>query len=220
MAGMFARSIGRHAESIALLERCVSADPQNVMCLFQLAQSYLWDSRFDDALRMYHQTHLLSGRKDSMYYVILTMLLQGEPAQALAELESKTEGFDHPQMLAARAMIMHDLGRHEESASALDRIIGQLQGKYRDHAYLIAEAYAWIGDRESAFEWLEKAYAWDERFGMHGWWFNRIMFLPIWRNLHDDARWNELRERIDMSAARLDAVEFSIPEWLSASDNR
>ena len=221
MAGMFARSIGRHVESIALLERCVAADPQNLMCLFQLAQSYLWDSRFDDALRMHHQAHLLSGRKGATYYVTLALLMKGEPAQALSELESLADDLqDHPQMLAARAMIMHDLGRDEESASALERNIGQLQGRQRDHAYLVAEAYAWIGDRESAFEWLEKAYAWDERFGMQGYWLHRIMFLPIWRNLNDDARWNELRERMDMSAARLDALEFSIPEWLSASGNR
>lgn len=95
-----------------------------------------------------------------------------------------------------------------------------MQGRQRDRAYLAAEAYAWIGDRESAFEWLEKAYAWDERYGMNGYWFHRIMFLPIWRNLHDDARWNELRERMDMSAARLDALDFSTPEWLSVSGNR
>jgi tetratricopeptide (TPR) repeat protein len=221
MAGMFARSIGRHAESIALLERCVAADPQNVMCLFQLAQSYLWDSRFDDALRMHHQAHLLRGRKAAAYYVILALLMKGEPAQALSELESLADDLqDHPQMLAARAMILHDLGRDEESAAALDRIVGQLQGRQREHAYLVAEAYAWIGHRESAFEWLEKAYALDERYGMQGYWFHRIMFLPIWRNLHDDARWKELRERMNMSAARLDAVEFSIPEWLSASGNR
>jgi TolB-like protein/thioredoxin-like negative regulator of GroEL len=217
-AGTYARSIGRHAESIALLERCVAADPQKNNYLFQLAQSYLWAGRFDDALRMHHRRHLQTGRKDAAYYVMLALLMQGEPAPALSRLQSLTdESQDHPQMLAARAMIMHDLGRREESEAALAKIVGQMQGDYRDHAYLVAEAYAWIGDRESAFEWLERAYAWDERFGIHGFWFHRIMFLPIWQKLHDDPRWDEFLERMNMSPARLDAIEFSTPPWIKGT---
>jgi len=216
--GLYASSIGRHVDSVALLERCVAADPQNDKCLHHLARSYLWASQFDDALKMYHRYHIVRGRKNAVYYVILALLMQGKPAPALSELESVADDRqDRPQMLAARAMIMHDLGRHEESTAALDRIVGQVEDRFRDQAYLIAEAHAWIGDRESAFEWLEKAYSWDERYGLQGYWFHRIMFLPIWRKLHDDPRWSELRERMNMSQARLDAIELSIPPWIRAA---
>jgi len=214
-AGIFARSVGRHEESIALLERCVVADPVNSRCVFQLAQSYLWGNRLEDALRAHRKLEALTGEKRSLYYVVLTLLLQGEPAAALAELESISYGQDHPQSLAARAMIMHDLDRHEESASALDKIAAELNEEYRETAYLVAEAYAWIGDKDEAFEWLEKAYALDERYGLQGYWFHRIMFLPIWMKLHDDLRWNDFRERMNMSTARLEGLEFSIPEWMS-----
>ena len=103
----------------------------------------------------------------------------------------------------------------EESASALDKITGELYDGSRETAYLVAEAYAWIGDEDEAFEWLEKAYALDERYGIQGYWFHRIMFLPIWANLHDDPRWDELRKRMNMTSARLGGLEFSIPEWMS-----
>lgn len=216
-AGTFARSIGRHTESIALLERCVAADPRDGLCTFHLAQSYLWGNRLDQAQEMHRRYRIIGG--GSAYYLILTLLLSDEPATALAELEvaENERPPDDAQLLAARAMIMHDLGRFDESARALDRIIGQLNDQYRDQAYLVAEAYAWKGDRESAFEWLEKAYALDERYGLKGYWFHRIMFLPIWRNLHNDPRWDELRERMNMSAARLDAIEFSLPPWIEVS---
>jgi len=52
---------------------------------------------------------------------------------------------------------------------------------------------------------------------MQGFRFQRMMFLPIWRNLHGDPRWNDLRERMNLSAARLDRLEFSIPPWISLS---
>jgi TolB-like protein/Tfp pilus assembly protein PilF len=216
-AGMFARSVGRHAESIALLVRCVAADPENGNCTWQLTRSYLWGNRLAEALKTYRRFEALRG-KGGEYYLILTLLLQGEPARALGELQSvNEERQEHPQMLAARAMIMHDLGRYEESEKALRKIVGQVNENSRDHAYLVAEAYAWIGQIDSAFEWLEKAYALDERFGMQGHWFQQIMFLPIWRNLHDDPRWDDLRERMNVSAARLDRLEFTIPPWISLS---
>ena len=41
------------------------------------------------------------------------------------------------------------------------------------------------------------------------------MFLPIWQNLHDDPRWNELRERANMSATRLEEIDFSLSKWIS-----
>ena len=214
-AGIFARTVGRHAESIALLERCVAADPENENCTWQLIRSYLWGNRLAEALKTFRRYEALTGTSGK-YYLILTLLLQGQPARALGELQSvEEERQEGPQMLAARAMIMHDLGRYEESKAALQKIVGQLNASSRDHAYLVAEAHAWIGQIDSAFKWLEKAYALDERYGMQGNWFQRIMFLPIWRNLHDDPRWDDLRERMNMSAARLDRLEFTIPPWIS-----
>jgi TolB-like protein len=214
-AGMFARSIGRHKDSIALLERCVAADPLERNCTFQLAQSYLWGGQLEDAMKAHRRLESLTGQKNSVYYVVLTLLLQGKPALALTELEAATFPQDHPMELAARAMIMHDLGRFKESKAAFDRFEEQFEGQFREDAYLIAEAYAWTGQADSAFEWLEKGYARDERFGLQGYWFHRIMFLPIWQKLHGDPRWEELRGRMNMSSARLEAIEFSIPEWIS-----
>jgi TolB-like protein/cytochrome c-type biogenesis protein CcmH/NrfG len=216
-AGMFARSVGRHAESIALLERCVAADPENENCTWQLTRSYLWGNRLGEALKTYRRFEALRGTGGE-YYLILTLLLQGHPARALGELQSVSEERqESPYLLAARAMTMHDLGRYEESEVALQKIVGQVNASSRGHAYLVAEAHAWIGQIDSAFKWLEKAYALDERHGMQGHWFQQIMFLPIWRNLHDDPRWNDLRERMNVSAARLDRLEFTIPPWISLS---
>ena len=111
-------------------------------------------------------------------------------------------------------MIAHDLGRYEGSEAALQTLIGQLDENQRDQAYLVAQAYAWTGQIDPAFEWLEKAYALDERYGMQGYWFHRIMLLPIWRNLHGDPRWDDLRECMNMSEARPDRLEVVLPPWI------
>ena len=56
----------------------------------------------------------------------------------------------------------------------------------------IALVYAGLGDRERAFEWLEKAY--DERS-------NRLAYLgrePGWTSLHPDPRFAALLSRIGL----------------------
>ncbi|MEJ2522379.1 MAG: hypothetical protein P8080_05795 [Gammaproteobacteria bacterium] len=71
----------------------------------------------------------------------------------------------------------------------------------------IAEIYAWTGDNDAAFDWLERAL---EKEGP-----NRFLHIsPLYRNLHDDPRWLPLLERIGQAPAQLAAVRFdvSVPE--------
>ena len=53
-------------------------------------------------------------------------------------------------------MAQHTLGHASESDQSLDEQIA----KYgHSSAYQVAEAYAWRGEKDKAFEWLERAYA-------------------------------------------------------------
>jgi TolB-like protein/thioredoxin-like negative regulator of GroEL len=215
--GMFARSIGRHAEAIALLERCVAADPEDWRCTMHLALANLWGRQLDPALQTYRKMATL-GRSGAPYYLTLTLLLQGQLEQAMEEVELLGSDFGQaPQGLAARAMILHDMGRHAESEASLKKLVAAIDENERDHAYLVAQAHAWAGRNDDAFEWLETALSRDQRYGQQGYWFLRILFLPVWQNLHDDPRWEQVRARANLSQARLDALEFTVPPWIEAS---
>jgi hypothetical protein len=52
-------------------------------------------------------------------------------------------------------MAEHSLGDPAASQAALDELIRQ---RAATAAYQIAEAYAWRGERDAAFAWLERAY--------------------------------------------------------------
>jgi len=54
-----------------------------------------------------------------------------------------------------RAMAEHSLGNAPASQRELDATIA---GFSRNAAYQIAEVYAWRGEPDKAFEWLERAY--------------------------------------------------------------
>ena len=56
-----------------------------------------------------------------------------------------------------------------------------------------------VGDADTAFEWLDKG---------RGMIVGRRIFMPIFDSLRGDPRWDEYRDSIGMSAARLDAIDF------------
>jgi hypothetical protein len=52
-------------------------------------------------------------------------------------------------------MVQHTLGDTKASQQALEKLMATGAG---DAAYQIAEGYAWRGEKDKAFEWLERAY--------------------------------------------------------------
>src|SRR5262249_21724489 len=59
------------------------------------------------------------------------------------------------ERLPGIVMAEHSLGRANESRKALDEAIAKMQVA---GAYGIAEAHAWRGETDEAFQWLERAY--------------------------------------------------------------
>jgi hypothetical protein len=163
----------------------------------------MYMGRFDEAeaVRLRYMALASGGR----YHLVVLKLLEGDPEAALKETDGK--GIDEHSRAAARAMALHDLGRQAESRAMLTSLTNEWGD---EHSYLVADVYAWIGNKDSAFEWLDKAFRSDKRYGRDGYWFARKIFDPLRRNLRGDPRWDAMRERVGMSAERLAAIEFEV----------
>ena len=77
---------------------------------------------------------------------------QSRPEEALLEVEQEPEP---TWRLYGLALVQHSLGNRAAAEAALAKIIedeGDVSG------FQIAELYAWHGDADHAFEWLERAY--------------------------------------------------------------
>src|SRR5207249_3809058 len=76
-----------------------------------------------------------------------------KPGEALPAFERSTSPYFR---LAGAAVAHHSLGHAAQSQQALDELID----KYgHSAAYQIAGVYAWRGDKDRTFEWLDRAYA-------------------------------------------------------------
>jgi len=193
LAGVFARHIGKFDASRRLLEHAVAIDPLCFQCLYQLSNTYFFSGDYDRALQA-RERYLALG-SGGHYFYSLMLLQQGNPQAALDYLSEQRDP-DSNQLHAITAMARYSLGDHEKARQELARLV---ENGGRDLPLLAAQVAAWMGDPDTAFEWLEK-----EKSGAM---LNQL-YLPIYDSLHDDPRWDAFRESIGMSAARFDAIEF------------
>ena len=68
----------------------------------------------------------------------------------------------------------------------------------------MAHVYAYVGDADAAFAWLDKSIAQNEA-GLSGQ-FN----LPYYKLIHSDPRWAEFLEAVGSSPEQLAAIEFNV----------
>ena len=123
------------------------------------------------------------------------LLEMGEPEEALAVAESVT---NLPQV-EVMALINYALGRQPEFESAF-RELRDEWGESEPTS--VAKVYAYIGDIDAAFEWLDQVASVDQ-LGLG-------IFDPLFANLHDDPRWTAFRERMGQSEEQLAAIPFEV----------
>ena len=95
------------------------------------------------------------------------------------------------------SMAWHDL----EDASQAQAFLGELIDEWgEDSPRIVARTLAWLGQRDQAFEWLERV----NKIEML-----EVAFNPLFADLHDDPRWLALLERVEMDPQRLAELEFN-----------
>ena len=80
-------------------------------------------------------------------------LEQSQPQEALSEMKREP---DDGWRLFGLALAYHALGRNEEADAALAELIAKYKAVM---AFQVAQVYAFRGQSDLAFQWLERAYA-------------------------------------------------------------
>jgi eukaryotic-like serine/threonine-protein kinase len=144
---------GRLEESLVLLHGAVERDPLDPLLRQFTADVAMAAGRLDEAEAEYGKALELSpeiyGARDALSRVYL---LKGMPEAALDEIRKPAASATG---LYSLALVYHALGRRNDADAAL-RELTEKFGEAR--AYQVAAVYAYRGEPDRAFEWLERAY--------------------------------------------------------------
>lgn len=127
----------------------------------------------------------------------LALLVSGDAAGALEQFE--LEDPKHAYGLHGRALALFDLGRIEEHQAAM----AELESASADWPYGLARAYAWIGDADKAFHYLNLSHE-PGNAPLRGDTKN-----PIFAKITRDPRWLPFVESVGQTPEQLAPIPFS-----------
>jgi len=199
MSAALLQSLSRLDEALALDEALVRRDPVNVNALFNLGFHQRMAGRFDAAIASFRTVlRLAPGRGNAHVQLGTALLLKGDAQSALGEIEQETgELF---KMLGL-PMPYHALGRKADSDTALATLIAKYEKAAPSN---IASVYAFRGEADKAFEWLDKAI----EYGDGG--LGEIVTDNLLENIHPDPRWLPFLRKIGKAPEQLAKIEFKV----------
>ncbi len=152
-AGLVAGSLGRWDEAVRVARRAVELDPLRPGTHQVLGNVYWSVGRLDEALAALHKALELNPEQPFAHSTLSRVYLgKSRLEEALAEAEREPHLLFRLQGLA---FAYHALGRKQMAHQALAELIAKYQ---TDGAFQIAEVYAFRGQADRAFQWLERAY--------------------------------------------------------------
>lgn len=152
--GMVLEAVGRISEATTALSKGVELDPLSTTGWTLLARAQMNAHNFPAARESTRRALEISPNTPrALGYLGYIQLLEGNASDALATFRSISD--ERWLMLTGSAMSEHTLEHHKESQAALDELEG---ASATTAAYQIAEAHAWRGEKDLAFQWLDRAY--------------------------------------------------------------
>jgi len=182
------RILGRMEEAIALYEQAIALDPLRANFHLALGYELYFLDRNEGALAALQNAQELNPQLSSLHLTYGQILLaQGRWQSALEEIEKETGDWEK---LSGEVLAYQALGRREESENALKTLIATHQN---DAAYQIAEAYAYRGEIEKAFAWLDRSYRQRDPGTPE------LKTDPLMKTLRGDQRFAKLLKRMHLS---------------------
>jgi serine/threonine-protein kinase len=176
---------GRLTDAIELSRRALDQDPLSGASFHNFGALMHAADRFVEAEGAYQTALELAPARVATHAALsLTLLAQNRVDEAVAEASREpNEEF----RLWSQAIVYHGLGHEPESQAAVRALIDKDPSAW---ALQIAEVYAMRREPDSAFEWLERAYA--QRDGG----LSEMSVSPRFRALHRDPRWRAFMKKM------------------------
>jgi eukaryotic-like serine/threonine-protein kinase len=189
---MLLRKLGRLDEAALMIKRANELDPLSSVISLNFADTYLLKNDYQASIENALKIVELDPSFPIAYELLgFAYLKQGRKAEAITNFEKAVELSNRAGLaLMALGYSYGVTGKQLEAAA----ILKELEEKYarkEQNAMYVSGVYAGLGEKDKAFEWLEKGFQTKEDLPSIKW---RIPF----DSLRDDARFKDLLKRMNL----------------------
>jgi adenylate cyclase len=187
----FLAGMGRYEEASKYGARALELDPLSVSNYWFLGWGAIHAGRYDEAISQFSKAIELDPNNPwTRWFLGRAYLFSGNPKRAIEEMETGLHvGPDDPLGLGFVGYAYAVTGRRADALKVLQRL-DELAHRRFISTISRVYVYAGLGDKDKAFEWLEKAY--QERSDSLAW----FRFDPESKGLQSDPRFATLMRKI------------------------
>lgn len=194
------KTLGRLEEAIFLEELNIRRDPLTPGRHNNLAASYYYAGRLDEAEHYFRKLLQLSPKYSRGHTRLgVVLLAKYDSVSALEIINREVNDVSRTYGLTLAYFDNGDIDRSDE-------VFGQLLKGFPEQYDYIAMAHAHRGDIDSAFQALEHLY---DRGGSN----HELRVDPRWEPLRSDQRWKNLLVRAGLSDEQVQNIQFKIPSY-------
>ena len=194
---VFLHNIGRPDDAIALGHYLLLRDPACATCIGNLAFVYRSIGEPEKSAKVLESTLSWHAPGAGFYWSLGTSwLVAGRPQQAL-------DAFEKEVLVGNREMgtlmALHDLGRIEE----FDSRFSTFRNDASTSAEAVARIYAWVGDNDNAFAWIDRMIEVDGPAMLFA------IDTDLYARIKSDPRWKRLRSEHGIEDVTPLSIDFS-----------
>jgi tetratricopeptide (TPR) repeat protein len=145
-------NVGRLDEAVAMYRKAIEQDPLSDGPWGNLGTALTALGNHAAAYDAFRHALAIRSTPTTNSNLAILQLIDGKARESLAT--SQAIAYDAGRNFGV-AIAEHTLGNAKASQQALEKLIAT---DATDAAYQVAEVYAWRGEKDKAFEWLERAY--------------------------------------------------------------
>jgi serine/threonine protein kinase/TolB-like protein len=183
-------------KSVQEAQKGVELEPDMVATRINFGWVYFGRHDDDRAIEQLNLALAMNENSALSHYLLGSAYLQkGMLSEALKESQKAVSLGGDPIFLSGLTRVYTAMGNKAEAMRTLDKMLALSKQQYVD-PYHIASGYAAIGDKEKAFEWLEKAF---EQRGLD---LLLVRIDPSYDKMRSDPRYKQLLMRINLPPER------------------
>lgn len=190
--GEYLSVVGRHEEAIGEFKKALELDPLSLVIHRELGNTLLFAGQHDQAIEQLRKTFDIDSSfpiHRDLGWAYTQKAMYGE---AIAQFQTGISSYGEASLkLSGLGYTYAVSGKRSEALKVLERLEELSQRVYVPPTH-VAAVYAGLGDKDKAFQWLEKAYRERDEGLIY------LNVAPPWVSLRSSSQFTDLTRRIGL----------------------